>query len=65
MWRSIYVDPIRYLKSSRSTNNPINIHNDERTDKLMEMSDGWNCFLRKVLSSELDVTFLREFRGWR
>ena len=59
MLRSIYVDPIRYLKSSRSIDNPINIHNDERTDKLMKMSDGWNRFLRKVLSSELEVTFLR------
>ena len=39
MLRSIYVDPIRYLKSSRSIDNPINIHNYERTDNPMEMSD--------------------------
>ena len=28
------------FKSSSSTDNPINIHNDERTDKPIEMSDG-------------------------
>ena len=27
------------FKSSSITDNPINIHSDERTDKLMEMSD--------------------------
>ena len=66
MMRIIYVHPI--FKFLNTTDNPIDIHNDERTDKLMDMSDDWICFLRKVSSTELEVTFsrvtfLREFRG--
>ena len=56
MMMIIYVDPIWYLNALAALIIQIYVffHNEQRTDKPMEMGDGWNRFLRKVPSSELD-----------